>query len=82
MHWIFEYISFIHLFQCFHFSFTYINYISFRKDTILNLLENNDLYFYFIFHFFNFIYLFLFFLKSLFLLTFLCYFSLVPRKIP
>ena len=68
MHWILEYISFIHVFQCFHFSFTYINYMSFRKDTILNFLENNDLYVYFIFHVFQF-YLFIFFLDVIFLIN-------------
>ena len=51
MHWIFKDISFIHLFQCVHFSFLYITVPVFRKDNIFYFLKNND---YLYIHFFAF----------------------------
>ena len=40
MHWIFADISFLHAFQCFHFSFLYLTF--FAKGQYCYFLKNND----------------------------------------
>jgi hypothetical protein len=81
MHWIFKDISFIHLFQCVHFSFLYITVPVFRKDNIFYFLKNND---YLYIHFFAFciftsfsIFFYIYFNLSMFCYLLLYYYHLL-----
>ena len=74
---IFKDISFIHVFQCCHFSFLYLTF--FPKRHYFSFFENNDyLYKFILFHFY-FIFSFLLFF-CFFSIIFLKLFSLIPRK--